>query len=79
MQAKLTKKGPYAQYKELEAEGVKVIFGSPEDTSALPGDKFDVIYDNNAKDLKVNQGLIDLAKVLSQLCYSYSHACAPKP
>ena len=65
-QAKLSKKGPYSQYAGLESEGVRVVFGNPEDRAALPTDKFDVIYDNNAKKLEVNQGLIDLAKVLAR-------------
>ena len=62
-QSKLSKKAPYSQYSSLESEGVKVVFGNPEDKSALPEGKFDFIYDNNAKALEVNQGLIDLAKV----------------
>ena len=70
MQSKLSKKAPYSQYSDLESEGVKVIFGSPEDKAALPDGKFDYIYDNNAKALEVNQGLIDLAKVSTRL-----HAC----
>ena len=64
VQSKLSKKAPYSQYSDLESEGVKVIFGSPEDKAALPDGKFDYIYDNNAKALEVNQGLIDLAKVI---------------
>ena len=77
-QAKLSKKGPYAQYSQLESEGVKVVFGNPEDKAALPSEKFDVIYDNNAKKLEVNQVLIDLAKVRmrSERCACLQHAAA---
>ena len=63
MQAKLTKKAPYSQYGALAGEGVTVAWGDPADTAALPSDSFDVVYDNNGKDMAACQPAIDHFKV----------------
>ena len=63
LQAKLTKKAPYSQYGALAGEGVTVAWGDPADTTALPSDSFDVVYDNNGKDMAACQPAIDHFKV----------------
>lgn len=60
-QAKLTAKAPFNQYGSLK--GLKVKFGSPTDYSTFPEGPFDVVYDNNGKDLDSCKPLIDAAKV----------------
>ena len=64
-QAKLRSKAPYSEYAALEAAGAKVVFGdpaSPAESLADPS-QFDVVYDNNGKDLEACQPLIDAVKV----------------
>lgn len=56
MQAKLEKKAPFCQYASL---GADIVWGSPTDPSALPSGPFDVVYDNNGKDLDACKPLID--------------------
>jgi hypothetical protein len=43
--------------------GLKVHWGSPVDYSTYPEGPFDVVYDNNGKDLDSCKPLIDAAKV----------------
>lgn len=61
MQGKLEKKTPFSQYPSLE--GIKVVWGKPTDTSAYPSEKFDIVYDNNGKDLDTCKPAIDHFKV----------------
>ncbi|KAG2448836.1 hypothetical protein HYH02_006187 [Chlamydomonas schloesseri] len=56
---KLTKKNPYAKYHELERQGVTIAWGDPAKPSTYPRGNFDVVYDNNGKDLASCQPLID--------------------
>lgn len=64
-QSKLRAKAPFSQYAALEARGAKVVFGDPAaPAAALPaGASFDVVLDNNGKDMDACQPLIDLFKV----------------
>lgn len=57
--AKLEKKAPFSQY---AAEGIKVVWGNPADPAAIPAGEFDVVYDNNGKDLDTCKPLIDRFK-----------------
>lgn len=67
-QSKLRAKAPFSQYAALEARGAKVVFGDPAaPAAALPaGASFDVVLDNNGKDMDACQPLIDLFKVRSE-------------
>jgi hypothetical protein len=60
-QDKLTAKAPFKQYASLP--GLKVTWGSPTDYSTYPEGPFDVVYDNNGKDLESCKPLIDASKV----------------
>lgn len=59
-QSKLEKKAPFNQYSNL---GVKVLWGNPTEPAAALGDfdssSFDIVYDNNGKDLEACKPLID--------------------
>jgi hypothetical protein len=61
MQSKLTAKAPFKEYGNVR--GLKVHWGSPVDYSTYPEGPFDVVYDNNGKDLDSCKPLIDAAKV----------------
>lgn len=61
LQAKLSAKAPFNQYGSVP--GLNVAWGSPADPSTYPQGTFDVIYDNNGKDMDSCQPLIDTAKV----------------
>ena len=66
LQDKLLKKAPYSQYEgQLAAAGAQVLWGSPTDPAgALPaGARFDIVYDNNGKDMDACKPLIDHFKV----------------
>jgi hypothetical protein len=69
VQVKISSKAPYNQYKRLADKGVKVVYGNPADPSTYPPGKFDVVYDNNGKDLDTCKPLIDLYKVPS--CHTF--------
>ncbi|CAK0742954.1 hypothetical protein CVIRNUC_001432 [Coccomyxa viridis] len=56
-QDKLEGKAPFSQYSSLS--GANIIWGSPTDTSAYPSDSFDIVYDNNGKDLDTCKVAID--------------------
>lgn len=60
-QGKLEKKAPFNQYASLN--NARVIWGSPTDTATYPSEKFDVVYDNNGKDLDTCKPAIDHFKV----------------
>ncbi len=62
-QAKLSKKAPFSEYASLEQQGATIVFGDPTDPASLPSDAFDIVYDNNAKELDKCKALIDHAKV----------------
>lgn len=65
VQEKVTKKAPYNQYDKLEAEGVSIAWGNPADASVLPEGPFDVVYDNNGKNMDACKTAIDAFKVSS--------------
>jgi len=56
---KLAQKPWIAQYKVLEQEGATIVWGSPTDPSTYPTGSFDVVCDNNGKDMETCQPLID--------------------
>ena len=55
--AKLQSKAPFSQYASLP--GATIAFGSPTDPSTYPAGSFDIVYDNNGKDLDACKPLID--------------------
>eukprot|EP01023_Acetabularia_acetabulum_P008724 TRINITY_DN13804_c0_g1_i1.p2 TRINITY_DN13804_c0_g1~~TRINITY_DN13804_c0_g1_i1.p2 ORF type:complete len:352 (-),score=83.63 TRINITY_DN13804_c0_g1_i1:424-1479(-) len=57
--AKIGSKEPYSQYPALESKGVTVKFADPTDISNVPEGPFQVVYDNNGKDMENCQPLID--------------------
>jgi len=59
-QAKIANKAPFDQYSSVR--GLKVHFGSANDYSTYPEGPFDVVYDNNGKDMDSCKMLIDAAK-----------------
>ena len=61
LQAKLSGKAPFSQYSSLP--GLNVVWGNPADPAAIPSGWFDVVYDNNGKDMAACQPLIDHFKV----------------
>ncbi|KAL3142267.1 hypothetical protein ABBQ38_002609 [Trebouxia sp. C0009 RCD-2024] len=61
-EAKCKTKAPYNQYDSLQQQGAKIHWGSPSDTSAIPSGDFDVVYDNNGKDMDACKPLIDAFK-----------------
>lgn len=63
MQAKSKGKAPYNQYDTLQQQGAKIVWGNPSDSSAIPSGDFDVVYDNNGKDMDACKPLIDAFKV----------------
>lgn len=73
VQEKTKKKAPYNQYDGLEQKGVKIQWGSPSDSSAIPSGDFDIVYDNNGKDMDACKPLIDAFKV-----YSYARQATPQ-
>eukprot|EP00775_Hariotina_reticulata_P006212 gene6211-6448_t len=59
-QAKLSGKAPFKEYGATR--GLKVHWGSPTEYSTYPEGPFDVVYDNNGKDMASCKMLIDAAK-----------------
>lgn len=74
LQAKLEAKAPFNQYTNVS--GLNVAWGKPTDPSTYPSGKFDVIYDNNGKDMESCKALIDTAKVRCGKCQNVSKAAA---
>ena len=74
VQDKLEGKAPFSQYSSLS--GANIIWGSPTDTSAYPSDSFDIVYDNNGKDLNTCKPAIDHFKVST--CPSLANDVSPK-
>lgn len=66
VQSKIASKAPFDQYPSVR--GLKVHYGSVTDYSSYPEGPFDVVYDNNGKDMDSCKMLIDAAKVGSGLC-----------
>ncbi|KAF5834516.1 hypothetical protein DUNSADRAFT_8767 [Dunaliella salina] len=58
-QTKLSSKTPFSQYSQLERQGATVTWGSPTDPATWPKGEFEVVYDNNGKDLESCKPLID--------------------
>lgn len=54
--AKVEAKAPFNQY---ASTGAEVVWGSPTDPSTYPTGSFDIVYDNNGKDLDACKPLID--------------------
>ena len=67
VQGKLEAKAPFSQYSSLS--GANIVYGSPTDTSSYPSDQFDIVYDNNGKDLDTCKVAIDHFKVCIYSCY----------
>ena len=44
-------------------EGVTIAWGNPSDPATFPAGKFDIVYDNNGKDMEACKPLIDTYKV----------------
>ncbi len=61
MQEKLKGKAPFSQYSSLS--GATIEWGNPTDASSYPSDQFDIVYDNNGKDLDTCKVAIDHFKV----------------
>lgn len=61
VQGKAGSKDPFKQYGSVR--GLKVHYGSATDYSTYPEGPFDVVYDNNGKDMDSCKMLIDAAKV----------------
>jgi nucleoside-diphosphate-sugar epimerase len=55
-ESKLSGKAPFNQY---PSSGATVVWGKPEDPSTYPAGDFDVVYDNNGKDMDACKALID--------------------
>lgn len=47
-EAKLSSKAPFNQY---PSSGATIVWGKPEDPSTYPTGSFDIVYDNNGKDM----------------------------
>jgi len=58
--AKMAKE-PFSRFDELRAKGVKTVWGSPADPGASASGSFDIVVDNNGKDLDACQPVIDWA------------------
>lgn len=67
VQDKLEGKAPFSQYSSLS--GANVVWGNPTDASSYPSDQFDIVYDNNGKDLDTCKIPIDHFKVCSSLAF----------
>ena len=75
MQDKLEGKAPFSQYSSLT--GANVIWGNPTDASSYPSGDFDIVYDNNGKDLDTCKVPIDHFKVCSALCWQSTSVTCP--
>lgn len=63
LQEKLSKKSPFSEYSKLANKGLTVVYGDPTNPRSFPAGSFDVVYDNNGKDLDTCKPLIDAYKV----------------
>lgn len=64
----MIKKDPFSQYQALKDQGVQIIFGDASDPAQIPIDAAEIVYDNNAKALDVNKGVINALKVRTGRC-----------
>lgn len=55
-ESKLSGKAPFSEY---ASSGAQIVWGSPTDPSTYPSGDFDIVYDNNGKDLDACKPLID--------------------
>mmetsp|Transcript_28353 Transcript_28353/g.62316 ORF Transcript_28353/g.62316 Transcript_28353/m.62316 type:complete len:556 (+) Transcript_28353:33-1700(+) len=60
--AKVSAKAPYNNYSALENAGIQVVWGNPTKPSTYPAGEFQIVYDNNGKDLESCKPLIDTYK-----------------
>lgn len=76
--SKLEFKEPFSEYGRI---GVDVVWGNPSDPSTYPTGTFDIVYDNNGKDLENCAPMIDTyGKTCKQYCYvSSAGMCNPGP
>ncbi|CAI8591690.1 unnamed protein product [Vicia faba] len=57
------KKSPFNRFSEIVSAGGSTVWGSPADVgSVVGGEEFDVVLDNNGKDLDASRPVIDWAK-----------------
>lgn len=61
-QAKVSAKTPFSHYDELARNGVTITWGSPTNPATYPKGRFDIVYDNNGKDMDACKPLIDTFK-----------------
>mmetsp|Transcript_38664 Transcript_38664/g.98886 ORF Transcript_38664/g.98886 Transcript_38664/m.98886 type:complete len:370 (+) Transcript_38664:130-1239(+) len=57
--AKQLSKLPFVKYPALESQGVRVAWGNPADLSSFPPGEYDIVVDNNGKDVDTCRALID--------------------
>ncbi len=57
----MEKKAPFSQYGTLQ--DAKIVWGNPADPATFPSEKFDVVYDNNGKNMDACKPAIDHFKV----------------
>lgn len=81
VQAKLSQKAPFSKYSSVD--GLKVVYGNPADPSTYPASEagaYDVVYDNNGKDMASCQPMIDHFKVGTDAASSPRHShSVPSP
>lgn len=63
LQEKLLKKAPFSKYADLERQGLQVVWADPTKPSTYPRGNFEVVFDNNGKDMESCKPLIDNFKV----------------
>ncbi|KAK3278543.1 hypothetical protein CYMTET_13523 [Cymbomonas tetramitiformis] len=72
---KLASKAPFSEYPSIP--GASVVWGNPTDPASFPSGHFDVVYDNNGKDLDNCKPLIDTySRTCTQYCFVSSAGMA---
>ena len=71
------KKAPFAYFDELRTAGVSTVWGEPANlAAALPaGSKFDVVVDNNGKDMEACGPVIEYAKAAGASQFLFVSSC----
>ena len=71
------KKAPFAYFDEIRATGVSTVWGEPSAlAAALPaGAKFDVVVDNNGKDMEACSPVIAFAKAAGAQQFLFVSSC----
>ena len=71
------KKAPFAYFDEIRKAGVSTVWGEPSNlAAALPaGSKFDVVVDNNGKDMEACGPVIDYAKAAGCSQFLFVSSC----